>query len=374
MVNRAGQYRDMKHRVKALSTVRCSIRARRIDALLVTSPDNRFYLSGFNADDMGCAESAGALLVTRDRNMLLTDGRYREQAEKETEHWDVLIYRKGIVKLLEELLPKGEFTRIGYEPAFLSCARLNAMEQAMPHLEFVPFGDIIHDMRACKVVGELACIKDAVRSVEMVMSFVAQRIRSGISEKELAWMVLEEIYRNSDGPSFPPIVASGPNAALPHAVPQERIIQPGEPVIIDIGCIVGGYCSDMTRTFFPDAEPDELMKRVYGIVKEAQFEAQSALRAGVPACSVDKVARKIIGDAGYGENFVHSLGHGVGIAVHEAPALSFMNRKFLKPGMVVTVEPGIYLPGKGGVRMENMAVITEDGADILNSLEWYYEF
>jgi Xaa-Pro aminopeptidase len=168
-------------------------------------------------------------------------------------------------------------------------------------------------------------------------------------------------------------VASGPNAALPHAVPTDRPIQEGEPILIDMGARLGGYCSDMTRTIFL-GEPRSSFKEVYAIVRKAQIAAQEALKAGLTGKQVDQVARDVIKDAGYGPRFVHSLGHGVGLAVHEAPTLSQQSRKMLRPGMVVTVEPGIYLPDQGGVRLENMALVEADGATILSKNDWFYEF
>ena len=177
-----------------------------------------------------------------------------------------------------------------------------------------------------------------------------------------------------EGPSFPPIVASGPNAALPHAVPTDRVIQRGETVIIDMGARVEGYCSDMTRTIIPGGDPPEDVRRVYAAVKEAQAAAQKAIREGMTGREADKVARRVIDQAGFGKYFIHSLGHGVGLAVHEQPSLSPRARKKLRAGMVVTVEPGIYIKGLCGVRLENMGLVRPDGLELLSSGRWYYDF
>lgn len=364
----------MEDRNKRIETLRRSLSASGLDAILITSPENRFYLSGFGAEDMGCAESAGALLVTKRERFLLTDGRYVEQAGREAPEWTIVEYKKGLAKELQGIFVEMPSKKMGYEPAFLSCQLFEKIKKALNGITLVPYGDKILEMRSQKGQMEVGSIRKAVQAVERVMDYVSERLEPGMKQRDAAWMILEKIYHESDGPSFPPIVASGPDAALPHAIPGSRVIEPGEAVIVDIGCMVEGYCSDMTRTFFPGGEPDHEMKKIYMTVKEAQAEAQAGLKPGISCRSADKIARDIISEAGYGERFIHSLGHGVGVAVHEAPALSFRNRKHLRAGMVVTVEPGIYIPGKGGVRLENMALITDGGAEILNSSRWYYAF
>jgi Xaa-Pro aminopeptidase len=365
---------SMYHNRKKIVALRRSMRGSGLDAMLVTSPENRFYLSGFYAEDMGCRESAGALLITGDEQFLLTDGRYVEQAQREAPGWDIVEYRKELPAKLGEIFKELPATRLGYEPACLSCRMLDDIKQHLDMTTLVPNGNKLTSMRTVKTGDEIASIDKAVRAVEKVMDHISGRLEPGMTEREAAWIILEKTYRESDGPSFPPIVASGPNSALPHAVPGARKIEPGDPVIVDTGCRVEGYCSDMTRTFFPGGDPHEKMKEIYRIVREAQSRAQEMIRPGIPCRAVDRRARDKISKAGHGRDFIHSLGHGVGIAVHEAPALSFRNRKHLRSGMVVTVEPGIYLPGKGGVRLENMALVTDDGVRVLNSNRWYHEF
>jgi len=228
-------------------------------------------------------------------------------------------------------------------------------------------------MRSVKDAAELEAINRAIRAAEDVFGQVHSEIRPGMTEKEIAWRILAGLFAVSEGPSFPPIVASGPNAALPHAVPTDRAVREGEPIIIDMGARVDGYCSDMTRTVFLGA-PDPAMREIYRLVRTAQRAAEDALRAGITGREADRTAREIITTGGHGDRFIHALGHGVGLAVHESPRLSPRERRVLRPGMVVTVEPGIYLPGVGGVRLEDMVLIQEGGARVLSRNDWYYDW
>lgn len=359
-----------------LRRIRRGLAASSLDALLVTCPENRFYLSGFLAEDVGLAESAGALLITRHRQFLLTDGRYQLQARRQSPDFELVIYKKGLAAGLKEAL-----TRLGWkdgalialEASFISWAQVERLKKVGPELSFIPYKDAVFKMRSIKSPAEIKSIRRAVQAAEEVFQQVWDSLREGMTEKEIAFQILEGLYTRADGPSFPPIVASGPNAALPHAVPTDRRIKKAEPVIIDMGARLDGYCSDMTRTIFLD-EPSSEMKQVYMTVKRAQLKAQKGIKAGISCRDADLLARQVIEEAGYGNSFVHALGHGVGLAIHEAPALSFRNRKLLRPGMVITVEPGIYIEGKGGVRLENMAVVGVDRLEILNSDRWYYDF
>jgi len=339
----------------------CAVLAGRgLDALLITCPENRRYLSGFTAEDVGISESAGALLILRKEAILLTDGRYEVQARDDAPGWRIVIYRRGLAHALKYLMHDCSVHNIAYEPDFLSCRRLEAIKKVLPETEFVSLGGRIEIMRSIKSSSEVESLKKAIYAAETVFEGIWNDIGPGMTEKEIAWHIIEGLWQNAEGPSFSPIVASGPNAALPHAVPTDK-------------ARLGGYCSDMTRTIFL-GEPISPFKEVYTIVRKAQIAAQEALKAGITGKQVDQVARDVIKDAGYGPRFVHSLGHGVGLAVHEAPTLSQRSRKMLRPGMVVTVEPGIYLPDQGGVRLENMALVKADGATILSKNEWFYEF
>jgi len=356
-----------------LSRLRRSLAARDLDAVLITCPENRFYLSGFQAEDLSLSESSGCLLVTRSENLLLTDGRYKEQAQMEAPLFQILLYKRGMPLLVARLFRELEIKRCGYESGFISCKTLKRLKKAVYPRTLVDFGDLIFRMRAQKDRLEIGRIEEAQKVAEEVFEDAISMLRPGVKEREVAFEILRGLYLKADGPSFPPIVASGPNSALPHAVPGKRRIQHGEPIIIDMGARLGGYCSDMTRTMFI-GEPDDFMKEVYRVVKQAQEAAQDFIRPGVRASDADRAARDVIKSYGYEKYFCHGLGHGVGAAIHEAPALFFRNRKHLKVGMVVTVEPGIYIPGRGGVRLENMAIIQEDGLQIITSKKWYYDF
>ena len=359
--------------LQRMKRARGILAGRGLDALLVTSPENRRYLSGFTAEDVGISESAGALLIFRKEAILLTDGRYEVQARDEAPDWRLVIYRRGLANALKNLMHDRSIHSLAYEPDFLSCRRFDAIRKALPETEFVSLEGRIETMRSIKSSSEVESLKKAISAAEKVLGGIWRDIGPGMTEKEIAWSIIKGLWQHAEGPSFSPIVASGPNAALPHAVPTDRPIQEGEPILIDMGARLGGYCSDMTRTIFL-GEPKSPFREVYAIVRKAQIAAQNILKAGLTGKQMDQVARDVIKDAGYGPRFVHSLGHGVGLAVHEAPILSQRSRKKLRPGMVVTIEPGIYLPNQGGIRLENMALVKADGATILSKNEWFYEF
>lgn len=356
-----------------LRRVRAALAGRGLDGVLVTGPENRRYLSGFRAEDHDFDESSGALLILRREAMLLTDGRYEAQARQEAPGWPIVVYRQGLAPALKELISQARGRRLAFEPRYLAYEAYGRLKKALPDVELLSLEGRIEAMRAEKSPDEVVAIRKAIAVAEAIFDEVWQSLRPGVNEKEVAWRILEGLHKQGYGSSFPPIVASGPNAALPHAVPTNRRIREGEPVIIDMGAKVDGYCSDMTRTAFLGA-PADPFRKVYSVVRKAQRAAQESLYAGVTGRRVDAVARRIIEKAGYGPFFAHSLGHGVGLAIHEAPSLSIRARRSLRPGMVVTVEPGIYLPGQGGVRLENMVLVEVDGATVLSQDRWYYEF
>ncbi|MGB9712664.1 MAG: M24 family metallopeptidase [Dissulfurimicrobium sp.] len=359
--------------LKRLMRIRAVLRARVLDAFLVTSPENRRYLSGFTAEDAAINESSGALFITPAEAVVLTDGRYGAQAGLDCPGWRVFIYQKGLKEAVKRLTDGTKVKRVAYEPEYITCAGLDSLKKTCPQIDFVPLQGRIETMRAVKSPEELGFIKAAISAAEDVFEEISSSIRPGMTEKEIALRIVEGLSRRADGPSFPPIVASGPNGALPHAIPAERPIREGEPIIIDMGARLDGYSSDMTRTIFI-GQPRPPFKEIYKMVRKAQIAAQDTIRAGMAANAVDKTARDIINAAGYGQMFNHSLGHGIGLAVHEAPVLSPRAKKTLKPGMVVTIEPGIYLPGQGGVRLENMVYVEERGRLVLSRDEWFYDF
>ena len=345
------------------------LRRQNLDALLVTQPDNRRYLSGYTAGDMNISESSGVLLIPRrGKPLLLTDFRYQLQAQREAAGFEVRLYQRGLFPLLKGILAELGIKSLGFESHyFLHQTAIKLQKLAVEtQVELVPVTDLVERLRICKNPDELTKIRAAVRLNEEVFQEVYQQLAPGMSERQVARR-LESLMREkgAERPSFDTIVAGGPNGALPHAVPGDRPLQEGEPIVIDMGLVLDGYCSDMTRTVVL-GKLDEITQERFRLVRQAQLTGMAAVKAGVTGREVDRAARQVIAAAGYGPTFGHSLGHGVGLAVHEPPSLSMRYHRKLQAGMVVTVEPGIYLPEWGGIRLENMVVVTESGCEILN--------
>ncbi|MCB2217598.1 M24 family metallopeptidase [Desulfofustis glycolicus] len=344
------------------------LRRSKIDVLLVSGPENRRYLSGYTARDHGVGESSGALLIAaRGTTHLLTDSRYELQARQETD-LPVAVYRHGLHKLLERLLPEIGGNKLAFESHHTLHAdslRLSELAEKL-QLSLTPVSGLIEKQREIKSEDEIELIRRSVQLNEAVFQQVFRSLATGMSEIDIALAIETAMRRaGADGPSFETIVASGENSARPHAVPTSRRVQLQEPITIDMGLVLAGYCSDMTRSFTLSTF-DERFRVVHRLVRTAQQAGIAAIRPGATMKAVDRAARSVIEAAGYGRYFGHSLGHGVGLAVHEAPSLSARSRRQLKEGMIVTVEPGVYLPGWGGIRLENMIVVRRDGAEILN--------
>jgi Xaa-Pro aminopeptidase len=352
----------------------CPERRRRLAAVLterdlaaavVTAPANVRYLTGY-------VGSNGIAVVTRDGCRLLTDSRYALSARHQAD--DGVDVRIGTRDLLEdvaaavaELAPGG---RVGVEADHLTMARgerLRALvADADAAAEIVPGTGAVEGLRLVKDPEEVARIRRAAAIVDEALARVLAAGLAGRTERQVAWSLAEAFEDlGAEGPSFETIVAAGPNGARPHAVPGAEVIPEGTLVVIDLGAIADGYCSDMTRTVATGPVPPEL-GRAYEVVLRAQAAAVDACRPGVGCAELDAVARGVIEDAGFGEAFGHGLGHGVGLEIHEGPRLSREGRGELRPGMVVTVEPGIYLEGLGGVRIEDLVLVTDDGREVLS--------
>lgn len=361
---------SIENRIKRL---RESLSETDIDTLLVLVGENRRYLSGFTGEDTLFDESAGALLISDASLILATDSRYELQARNEAPLYDIICYREGLPEELPGVLKKLNSKRLGFESVRMSCMQyqkmIAALEKADYPAELIAVEKIVENLRIIKEEPEVDLMRQALRIAEEVFSACMQRLRAGMTEKELAWL-LEKGMRESgaEGLSFPPIVASGPNGALPHAIPGDRVIQKGEPILFDWGARLNGYCSDISRTVVID-RPDSTFKKVFQAVLDAQRLAIEAIKPGVSSKAVDKIARDFIEEKGFGGKFGHGLGHGAGLAIHESPRLSPLKDIRLEPGMVTTVEPGIYLPEWGGVRLENMVVVRDDGAEVLNRID-----
>ena len=328
-----------------------------LDRMLVTDLTNVRYLTGFTGTNGACVCGPGVRLF-------LTDFRYTERAEAEVEGWETVTisadWLKGIAELLEG--------RVGFEDDQMSVRLLEKLTEKLAEgTEMVAAGGLVERLRRVKDEGELAKIAEASKLADEVWHWSLQRGLAGRRERDVARAAEARIRELGGDPSFPAIVAAGPDGALPHAEPGEREIGRGELVVFDMGAKLDGYCSDGTRTF-ATGDPGEAAIEVYEVVRAAQAASLEAIRAGVKGEDVDKVAREVIEAAGHGDRFGHGLGHGVGLEVHEGPRLSLRSDDVLVAGEVVTVEPGIYLPGQLGVRIEDLVVVTEDGLRNLSTL------
>jgi Xaa-Pro aminopeptidase len=330
---------------------------RELDRMLVTDLTNVRYLTGFTGTNGACVCGPGVRLF-------LTDFRYTERAEAEVEGWETVTVSADWLGGIAERLQG----RVGFEDDHVSVRLLEKLKGKLPDgVEMVAAGGRVEELRRVKDAGELALIEEASKLADEVWRWSVERGLAGKSEREVARAAEARIRELGADPSFPAIVAAGPNGALPHAEPGEREIGRGELVVFDMGAQIDGYCSDGTRTY-ATGDPGEEAIGVYEVVREAQQASLDAIAAGVKGEDVDKVAREVIDAAGHGDRFGHGLGHGVGLEVHEAPRLSLRSDDVLALGEVVTVEPGIYLPGRLGVRIEDLVVVAEGGLRNLSSL------
>ncbi len=355
-----------------IQRIREKMAEQHLDGFMVSVAENRRYLSGFSAEDTQFDETAGALLITADRRVLATDSRFELQAQREAPQWERFIYKKGLPQELPEILRGLDLGRLGFESVRLSVQQSNQMGEALSKAgmktELLDTENLVEALRLKKSEAEIEALRQALSLAEAAFEKLFGSLSSGRSEADLAWD-LERAMRESgaEGLSFPVITAAGPNAALPHAVPGARRIAAGEPILFDWGARLDGYCSDISRTVVI-GKPDDAFRTVFSAVFEAQQKAIEAIRPGISGKQVDKVARDHIDQAGFAGKFGHGLGHGAGLAVHESPRLSPIRDDILEPGMVFTVEPGIYLPEWGGIRLENMVVVRKNGAEVLNAL------
>ena len=364
----------MNHTADRLRTLKGLMRQNSVPALLLTSPANRRYYSGFEAGDTLFNESSGALLITARGQYLLTDSRYTEAARAQAPLFNIVTLKEGLARGLAGLPALARAESLYLEPEFVSLALWETIKKARPDLSLAAAPFETGEPRAQKSPAEIRLVQKALAITEAAVSALWEILEPGLTEREAAFFLESEFRRlGAEGPAFETIVASGPNAARPHAEPGPKKIRPGETVIVDCGARFQGYCADITRTKII-GQPRKWQREIYAIVKEAQNRALDALAPGRPAAEVDRAARGFIADRGYGDFFGHSLGHGVGLFIHEAPRLSPRSREELRPGNIVTVEPGIYLPGRGGVRLEQLALVTDKGARILNRNDNFYYF
>lgn len=360
---------EIENRIEKL---REKLKSQPFDTLMVLVEENRRYLTGFTGEDTQFDESAGCFFISAKKMLLTTDSRYLAQAQDECLFCEVFCCKNGLAKALPEILKMFETKKLGFEQVRVSYQDFHkfadCIKDLRPGVEIVPSANIVESLRVIKDKQEIQAIRNSLAVAEKVFQKIIPGINPGMTEKQAAW-ALEKGLREAgaDSLAFPSIVASGQNSAKPHAGVTDRIIKSKEPLLFDWGAKINGYCSDISRTIVPGESEDKFYK-IFEIVAKAQQKAINAIVPGINSRDVDKIARQYIDDAGFGENFGHGLGHGVGLAVHEAPRVGPLGNTDLKPGMVFTVEPGIYLPGKGGVRLENMVVVTKDGVEVLNRM------
>ncbi len=356
-----------------LTQLKKSLTKESIDALLVLIAENRRYLSCFSGEDTQFDESAGALIISDLNLILATDSRYEVQAKNESPLYEVVTYKESLTKVLPQILERLHIKTLGFESNRISYKQYNDILEELKKIDLpiilIPTENLVENLRLIKTETEIDAIKAALSLAESVFTDFLKIIQPGMTEKELAW-AMEKGMRESgaDGLSFPTIVAAGPNSALPHAIPGSRKIRAGEPILFDWGAKINGYCSDISRTVVIGA-PDDTFQKVFQTVFDAQCMAIDAVMPGISSKAVDEIARNHISAKGFTGKFGHGLGHGTGLAIHESPRLSPTKDIPLQTGMVSTIEPGIYLPDWGGVRLENMIVVREDGAEVLNQLD-----
>ncbi len=344
--------------------VRSELQQKQLDGLLVSQPENRRYLSGFTG-------SAGFLIISQRETFLLSDFRYMTQGPQQAPEYEFVKVERGFPKRgLKPILERVTGRRIGFEAADMTvsghAAWLEGIKDSGLPAELVATENLVEGLRAVKDEQELAIIAEAVRIVDDAFAKLRETIRLGMTERDVAWR-LEQLVREegAEALSFPTIIASGPNAAKPHHGVSNREIQAGEPIVCDFGAKYEGYCSDITRTICI-GQPDAKFNEIYELVLKAQLTAELRILPGIEAKVGDQYARDVISQAGYGEQFGHGLGHGVGLQVHEAPTMGPSGELKLAPAMTVTVEPGVYLPEWGGVRIEDICFVRHNGLEVVN--------
>jgi Xaa-Pro aminopeptidase len=348
------------------------------DGVWILKPENRRYLSGFSAEDSQFTESSGSLLINGTIRLLVTDSRYTLEAENEASEFKVYTLKKNFLEDIPVFIKGISLSRLGFEEDYLTWdlhrKTSEKLAELSPPVALTPLNGVVERMREIKEDREVDALEAAADMISEILDEIISALKPGVTEKDVAWRI-KSLARDAgaEGLSFSSIVASGPNSAMPHAVPTNRKIRSGEPIILDAGVRLNGYCSDITRTVFL-GEPDRFFKTIYRTVRQAQLAALSQIHPLVQSSHVDAVARDMIADAGFGAYFGHGLGHGVGLATHEGPRLGPGNAALLRSGTVFTVEPGIYVPGRGGVRLEEMVVLEAEGPRILTRNGHFYDF
>jgi Xaa-Pro aminopeptidase len=342
-----------------LAEIKESLRKKMVDGFLITDINNVRYLTGFTG-------SSGFLLITKKECFFVTDFRYKEQSGTEIKGWNLMIEKGDRIEFIRDLYKKTGIKRVGFES---SVSYEFYQQLSQKKLRLTGIGGLVEKSRGIKETIEINLIREATRRAETAFLEIKPYIRNGVRERTIA-LRLEEKLKKAGCACIPfdIIVASGPNSAMPHAKPTARKLQKGDFVIIDWGGEAGGYFSDMTRTLLLQGEPINRQREIYHLVLEANRKAISRVAPGVKANDIDSAARDVIRKAGYGDFFGHGTGHGVGLQVHESPRITWTNNEKIRKHMVFTVEPGVYVPGLGGVRIEDVIVTGEKKAHVLTSL------
>lgn len=338
---------------KRLKNLRELLKQKSIDAAFIAKRENYIYLSGFTG-------SSAYLIITQNEAMLITDFRYVEQAGMQAPDYKVIQYQGSFTASLNDMLSDMDINTLGFEETSMSYSSYNEYRSKLNIKELVPLEGAIEKLRVIKDDKEIALMQKAAEIADATFSHILSYVKPGVSELEIAAEMEYHMKKlGAKGQSFEIIVASGKRASMPHGVASEKKIEMGDVITLDFGAIYNEYCSDMTRTVFLGKPKDEI-KKIYNIVLDAQVKALEGSVKGLSGKEIDLIARNAISEAGYGKNFGHGLGHGVGIEIHEEPRLSPAGSTKMENGMVVTVEPGIYVPELGGVRIEDMIMINED--------------
>lgn len=343
-----------------LRNIRDRLSSWEADALLITTPENIRYISGFTG-------SSGAIIITQRHAFFLTDSRYAVQSKYEVSGLQIRIYKKQVEEIVS-LINKLKLKRIGFEGTGLTYEMYRRLKSGLKKGKFFPVSEDIDKIRCRKDAGEIKILKKAIRLSSIGFKTAINCIVPGMAECNAAFEIETAMKKKgADGLAFDIIVASGKRAALPHGKASDKKIRKSEMVIVDLGAKYHGYNSDETCTFIT-SKPDKKQKEIYQIVKDAHDKAIEAVKPGVKASYIDSVARDFIKKAGYGKYFGHGTGHGVGLAVHEWPNISPYNNNVVEEGMIFTIEPGIYISGWGGARIEDMVLVTASGCDILTEM------
>jgi Xaa-Pro aminopeptidase len=350
----------MQNRIKKLQEV---LEKENLDLLLVTSLSNVRYLSGYSGTN-------GLILISPRESLFLTDFRYKNQASEQVKYSKIVIAERELILSLPPLsLLKPKRLKLGFEQNHLSCGTYRKLKTLLPNCLLVPTENLVESISVKKEQNEIDRIKKAVSITDQVFSEILDFIKPKVKEQDIAAEIEYKFKKyGSSAPFFETIIASGKRSALPHGVASGKRIEKGDFVTLDMGAVYDGYTADMTRTVVVE-KANKRQKEVYNIVLKAQKEAISKVKPKIKACDLDKVARGFIKKAGYEKYFGHGLGHGIGLLIHDSPTINPTSQQVLEPGMVITIEPGIYIPNWGGVRIEDDVLITKRGYEVLTKAE-----